>query len=65
MDLGIKIFYLVSLQPEHKASTSILHNIHHELSKTSPLFYYLETAGISFNDTIIKMQDGSYFKKII
>ena len=65
MDLGIKIFYLISLSGEGERSTAILDNIHHELSKTSPLFYYLDVTGISFRNLIINMQDGFYFKKTI
>ncbi len=63
MDLGIKIFYLVSLSSEGEKSTAILDNIHHELSKSSVLFYYLDTTGINFKDLINNIQNGTYFNQ--
>ena len=65
MDLGIKIFYLISLHPSGKSSISILNNIHHELLRISPLFYYLETNGTNINKIVTSLQNESNIKNVI
>lgn len=42
MDVGIKIIYLRSF-----GNDISIYNIYHELTKSSPVFYYFERNGIS------------------
>jgi len=41
MDIGIQIIYLMALGEK----SVDIHNMYHELTKTSPVFYYFEKNG--------------------
>ena len=42
MDLGIKILYMMSF-----GNSVPIHNMYHELTKVSPVFYYFERNGLT------------------
>jgi len=60
MDVGIKIIYLMSF-----GGKVALGNIYHELTRTSPVFYYFERSGLTTNHLESIFKNNEYHKEVV